>query len=516
MNFKADDKSSNQINISVAPIAAVVSPAKAAGKLSAEISKVKGWENAAAAPKDKVIIQENLIDEKVDENKAERFLLRETVDPKYFHYGNLTDCMKMLSAGQLPSLHEFKQALIDVLDEASFHLFAGVLLPMKMEGHTGSQFIDQKISYATQDDTKTSEKTIGKPEVTHTKECDKDIVKTVETKEHNSSGIKYNVTQVHETTYRSNPQDIGKSFDELQESLNKKSPLEKHDFALIEQSDINIKATVVSATTEQTKMVAGFNVGFAAGKKQLVADTTTTSTGTEQKNLYLIDGNDLAAKADNNKLTPESLHGGRVISRETNVVNGEIQRSVDNTLKYESGLIENLPFIGGTARIASKMYYGEEVTMSDAFWAGVDAASFMLPIGIFSKWGGKMTASFVKQNSVILGENLAKKGVVRQAETAAHHIVAATEKAAAPARRILTKFGIDINAAENGIFLPNSYKSTAEGTIHIGSHGREYYDYVNRVLRPAKTQEQVFQTLADLRSDLLNGKLPLNTRGAQV
>ena len=263
-------------------------------------------------------------------------------------------------------------------------------------------------------------------------------------------------------------------------------------------------------------MVAGFNVGFAAGKKQLVADTTTTSTGTEQKNLYLIDGNDLAAKADNNKLTPESLHGGRVISRETNVVNGEIQRSVDNTLKYESGLIENLPFIGGTARIASKMYYGEEVTMSDAFWAGVDAASFMLPIGIFSKWGGKMTASFVKQNSVILGENLAKKGVVRQAETAAHHIVAATEKAAAPARRILTKFGIDINAAENGIFLPNSYKSTAEGTIHIGSHGREYYDYVNRVLRPAKTQEQVFQTLADLRSDLLNGKLPLNTRGAQV
>lgn len=55
--------------------------------------------------------------------------------------------------------------------------------------------------------------------------------------------------------------------------------------------------------------------------------------------------------------------------------------------------------------------------------------------------------------SKILGKNMVNAGITRPANTAAHHIVAATEPLAAIARRILAREGIDINAAENGVFL---------------------------------------------------------------
>ena len=54
--------------------------------------------------------------------------------------------------------------------------------------------------------------------------------------------------------------------------------------------------------------------------------------------------------------------------------------------------------------------------------------------------------------SKILGDNLVSNGYTRPRGTAAHHIVAYSDSRAAPARTILAREGIDINAATNGVF----------------------------------------------------------------
>jgi hypothetical protein len=115
--------------------------------------------------------------------------------------------------------------------------------------------------------------------------------------------------------------------------------------------------------------------------------------------------------------------------------------------------------------------------------------------------------------SILLGNNLVKAGFVRQANDQAHHIVAGTATRAAPAQAILRRVGIDIDAAENGVFLP---KVATGGTasVHNGGHTNAYYDAVNNALAkfanagPADKQ-QVINALAALRNDLLNGNLKI-------
>ncbi|SDW88375.1 Protein of unknown function [Marininema mesophilum] len=100
---------------------------------------------------------------------------------------------------------------------------------------------------------------------------------------------------------------------------------------------------------------------------------------------------------------------------------------------------------------------------------------------------------------------------------AAHHIVSWKEKKAAEARRILDKFGIEYDSAVNGVFLPYKAGEKYAGSeaLHIGSHGRSYYDEINRRLReieahPGSTQKDIVNELNEIRKDLMSGKLPLN------
>ncbi|MCP4567076.1 MAG: hypothetical protein GY841_05810, partial [FCB group bacterium] len=79
-------------------------------------------------------------------------------------------------------------------------------------------------------------------------------------------------------------------------------------------------------------------------------------------------------------------------------------------------------------------------------------------------------------SSRVLGNNMEAVGMTRPADTAAHHIVAGTDKRAPRAREVLRREGIDINAAANGVFLPRSSRYAIEPiTTHSRVHTNRYY-----------------------------------------
>jgi RHS repeat-associated protein len=113
-------------------------------------------------------------------------------------------------------------------------------------------------------------------------------------------------------------------------------------------------------------------------------------------------------------------------------------------------------------------------------------------------------------NAKILGENLEASGVTRPADTAAHHIVASTSPKAAAARQQLAKFGIDINDAGNGVFLPRGSASAnpTGASVHSRIHTNDYYAYVNDLIGGARNANEARDVLGHLRRQLQGGHWP--------
>jgi RHS repeat-associated protein len=77
-----------------------------------------------------------------------------------------------------------------------------------------------------------------------------------------------------------------------------------------------------------------------------------------------------------------------------------------------------------------------------------------------------------------LARNMAKAGRgVAKGEEHAHHIVARAAKAAAPARAILAKHGIDIDSAVNGAAMSKA--------AHSAVHTKAYYQQINQRIQAA-------------------------------
>lgn len=100
----------------------------------------------------------------------------------------------------------------------------------------------------------------------------------------------------------------------------------------------------------------------------------------------------------------------------------------------------------------------------------------------------------VKASSRVLANALEASGQIRAAGTAAHHIVAGAAKKAAEARAVLTRFGVGINNAANGVFL--------RAGVHARIHTNAYYETVNGLLRQAASREEVLEVLAAIRNSL--------------
>ena len=87
---------------------------------------------------------------------------------------------------------------------------------------------------------------------------------------------------------------------------------------------------------------------------------------------------------------------------------------------------------------------------------------------------------------------------------AAHHIVAGNSPKAAEARAILQKYGININDAANGMFLP-TVKDAAKGAYHPSLHTDSYYRKVTELLSSTKSKDDVLDILDDIAEQLRNG-----------
>ncbi|MBO1269295.1 AHH domain-containing protein [Arthrobacter cavernae] len=113
-------------------------------------------------------------------------------------------------------------------------------------------------------------------------------------------------------------------------------------------------------------------------------------------------------------------------------------------------------------------------------------------------------------HSTILGQNMGAAGTSRPAETAAHHIVAWNAKRAASGRDVLSTFGIGIDDAVNGVFLPRSSKSSnpTGAAVHSRIHTKDYYEQVNDLLQGASSTDEVIDALDYVRSRLLSGGFP--------
>ena len=78
------------------------------------------------------------------------------------------------------------------------------------------------------------------------------------------------------------------------------------------------------------------------------------------------------------------------------------------------------------------------------------------------------------------------------------------------ARGVRQRFGIDINDAGNGEFLPGRMKSAhpTGAAVHSRIHTNAYYGEVNRLLGQATTRSEALYSLAYIRSQLLSGGFP--------
>ena len=118
-------------------------------------------------------------------------------------------------------------------------------------------------------------------------------------------------------------------------------------------------------------------------------------------------------------------------------------------------------------------------------------------------------------SSQILKQELYSAGVAGPPyKFAAHHIVPIKDPKAEKAREILATYGIELNSAANGVFLPmETNKYTGDTALHIGGHSNDYIKQVTRRLEEADEaggEKSVITELNNIRKDLLDGKLQVN------
>lgn len=105
-----------------------------------------------------------------------------------------------------------------------------------------------------------------------------------------------------------------------------------------------------------------------------------------------------------------------------------------------------------------------------------------------------------RSDSLVLGKNLEQVGYGRLSGEDAHHIVAAAAAPAEPARLALAGAGMDINDANNGVFLDRSYHQTL--------HTNVYYNTVNVFLLGTITYQDAAYRLGLIRNMLVYRTFP--------
>jgi hypothetical protein len=112
--------------------------------------------------------------------------------------------------------------------------------------------------------------------------------------------------------------------------------------------------------------------------------------------------------------------------------------------------------------------------------------------------------------SYYLARNMENMGLKQPPGTAAHHIIGWGAGASpnspeflqrvAEARRTLDRYGVDVDSAANGAFLPLD--------VHRHLHTKAYWTEVTRRLSDASSKDDVVDILHDIRQELIDGTFP--------
>lgn len=112
------------------------------------------------------------------------------------------------------------------------------------------------------------------------------------------------------------------------------------------------------------------------------------------------------------------------------------------------------------------------------------------------------------QSSAQLTRSMEKAGMKKPENTAAHHIIPEKDIEAQDARDILAQedVDIDINGAENGVYLPTPKNDgSVSGIIHSGRHPKNYAIKVNKRIEDAYElggKKEVQEELKRIKSEL--------------
>ncbi|MBL8820588.1 MAG: AHH domain-containing protein [Planctomyces sp.] len=107
----------------------------------------------------------------------------------------------------------------------------------------------------------------------------------------------------------------------------------------------------------------------------------------------------------------------------------------------------------------------------------------------------------------VLAGNLGKHTFPVDAQ--AHHLFG-VELFDTPLGKKLQGWGIDLNGAANGVYLPKYDYAGRVASLHRGRTAGAYTDEVVRRLGAAKNRGQALEILDEIRDDLLNGRLKIN------
>jgi RHS repeat-associated protein len=198
------------------------------------------------------------------------------------------------------------------------------------------------------------------------------------------------------------------------------------------------------------------------------------------------------------------------------------------------GTAINIVGIGSTTihagfRIAEGDYQGaaKEVARDAVYWAlGAGAGRLIAPLGrsamaLFSRSFFVPLEQGLARSGAVLTRNMnavmARAGLSKPFGWQAHHIVGEAYAEGKAAMDILRKFKIDVNSPLNGVFLPGCGASGNTGIIglavHCGKHVQRYEQYLLAELQAARSESDIINILARIRSELTHGELFLNSRG---
>jgi hypothetical protein len=83
-------------------------------------------------------------------------------------------------------------------------------------------------------------------------------------------------------------------------------------------------------------------------------------------------------------------------------------------------------------------------------------------------------------------------------------LLAHMSRGAEGARKNLTDFKIELNDANNGVFLPSA-KNVSNSAYHPGLHTDEYYKKVELLLSKSKNRSEAIEILKNIEKQLLDG-----------